>query len=84
MNNITSYSEFLNEGALSSVSDFLKAQYNNIFQNPDQNLNNLFVTFTKKVDTDKNVSNLYQKYIRVSQTTVQNEINAAEIGRAHV
>lgn len=74
---IASYDNFLNED-LSSVSKFLKSQYNNIFRDSNQNLNNLFVEFTKKVDTDKNVSNLYQRYLRANQTTVQNEINNAE------
>jgi hypothetical protein len=79
MNNLTSYNEFLTEGTISSsVSTFLKAQYNNIFNNPNQNLNNLFTDFTKKVDTEKNVANLYERYIRSSQTTMQNEINSAE------
>jgi len=77
MNNISAYKDFLSEG-LSSVSSFLKQQYNNIFQNPNQALSNLFADFTKKVDTEKNVSNLYQRYIRNNQTTVQNEINNAE------
>jgi len=48
MKDVTKYSEFLLEGTLSSVSDFLKAQYNNIFKNPNQNLNNFFSNFTKK------------------------------------
>jgi len=78
MNNIISYNNFMNESTLSSVSKFLKAQYNNIFKEPNQNLNNLFVTFTKKVDTDRNISNLYQRYIKANQTSVQNEINNAE------
>ena len=78
MNNLTSYSEFLTEETLSSVSTFLKAQYNNIFKEPNQNLNNLFNAFTKKVDIDKNVANLYVRYIRSNQTTIQNEINKAE------
>ena len=71
---IKKYDDFLFE-ALSSVSSFLKSQYNNIFQGPNQVLNNLFVDFTKKVDTDKNVSNLYQRFLRSNQTSVQNEIN---------
>ena len=77
MKNIISYSNFLNED-LSSVSKFLKSYYKSIFKEPNQSLNNLFVDFTKKVDTDKNVSNLYQRYLRSSQTTIQNEINQAE------
>lgn len=63
---------------LSSVSKFLKAQYNKIFNDPNQALNNLFVDFTKKVDTDKNISNLYQRFIKANQTTITNEINNAE------
>ena len=51
MNNLTPYNDYLTEGALSTVSAFLKQQYNRIFQEPNQNLNNLFTTFTKKVDT---------------------------------
>ena len=78
MDKIIRYSDFLYEGTLSSVSTFLKAQHNNIFQTPNQALNNLFVDFTKKVDTEKNVSNLYQKFIRSNQTIFQNEINNSE------
>lgn len=78
MKNIILYDDYLNENNLSSVSKFLKAQYNNIFQSPDQALNNEFVTFTKKVDTENNVAHLYQRYIRANQTTVQNEINNAD------
>jgi len=78
MNNLTPYNDFLSEGLLSSISTFLKAQYNNIFKDANQSLNNLFTDFTKKVDTDKNVSNLYQRFIRANQTIVQNEVNAAE------
>lgn len=63
---------------LSAVSDFLKSKYNNIFQEPNESLNNLFVNFTKKFEVDKNVSNLYQRYIRANQTTLQNEINKCE------
>jgi len=77
MNNIISYYNFLNE-ELSSVSKFLKTYYKNIFKEPNQSLHNLFVDFTKKVDTDKNVSNLYQRYIKANQTNIQNEINQAE------
>jgi len=77
MNNITYYNNFLFED-LSSVSSFLKAQYNNIFQGPNQALNNIFVDFTKKVDIEKNVSNLYQRFIKSNQTIVQNEVNSAD------
>lgn len=73
-----SYNDFLSEGIISSVTSFLKQQYNNIFKEPNQNLSNLFTDFTKRIDTERNVSNLYQRYIRNSQTTVQNEINKAE------
>lgn len=76
--NINKYNDFLSEAALSSVSAFLKAQYNIIFKGANQQLNNLFTVFTKKVDTEKNVSNLYQRYVRSNQTAFQNEINAAE------
>jgi len=69
---------FLSEGVMSSVSNFLKSQYNNIFNSPNQKLNNLFVDFTKKVDIEKNVYNLYQRFVRANQTVVQNEINNAE------
>ncbi len=78
MNNLTPYSEFLTEATLSSVSTFLKAQYNNIFKEPNQTLNNLFLTFTKKVDTEKNVAHLYETFVRASQTNMQNEINKAQ------
>lgn len=78
MNNLTQYNDFLSEGTVSSVSSFLKQQYNNIFKEPDQALNNLFTDFTKKVDRERNISNLYQRYIRASQTTMQNEINNSE------
>jgi len=78
MNNLIKYDEFLIEGTLSTVSDFLKAQFNNIFNDPNQSLNNLFNTFTKKLDREKNVTNLYQKFIKNNQTIVQNEINTAE------
>jgi len=72
------YNYFIFEGNLSSVSDFLKTNYNKIFNEPNQKLNNLFVEFTKKVDRDKNTSYLYQKYIKTCSTTIQNEINNCE------
>jgi hypothetical protein len=80
MNNIIiTYSEYkLDEGFLSSISNFLKTQYQKIFPDATQSLNNLFNDFTKKVDTEKNVSNLYQRFIKANQTTVVNEINNAE------
>jgi len=71
---ITKYSDILFEG----VSDFLKAQYNNIFNDANKQLNNLFVDFNKKLETEKDISNLYQRFIKSNQTTVQNEINNAE------
>lgn len=83
MNKIIKYNDFeLNEGVLSSVSNFLKTYYNKIFQEPNQNLNNLFVDFTKKVDKDRNVANLYQRYIRANQNMIQTQINAAETNDA--
>jgi hypothetical protein len=78
MNNLTQYDDFLSEGLLSTVSAFLKAQYNNIFKDPNQSLNRLFNDFTKRLDKEKNVSNLYQSFIRTNQNVIQNEINAAE------
>lgn len=79
MNKIITYSEYdINEGFLSSISNFLKTQYQKIFPDATQSLNNLFNDFTKKVDTEKNVSNLYQRFIKSNQTTVVNEINNAE------
>ena len=78
MKNITSFRNYLLREGVSSISSFLKTQYNNIFQNPNQALNNLFVDFTKKVDREKNVANLYQRYIRSNQTVMQNEINNTE------
>jgi len=74
------YNDFdlLKENVVSSISEFLKTQYNNIFPVPTQSLNNLFSTFIKKLDTERNVSNLYQNYLRVSQTTIQKEINNSD------
>ena len=77
MNKVIKYSEF-NEGLLSTITSFLKSNYNKIFQDPIQSLNNLFNDFIKKVDKEKNVSNLYQKYLRTSQNLIQTEINNAE------
>ena len=62
MNNLTSYNDYLSEGILSSISSFLKAQFQNIFKDPNKILYNLFNDFTKKVDKEKNVANLYQRY----------------------
>jgi hypothetical protein len=78
MINLISYNDYLYEDTSSSVSTFLKAQYNNIFKDPNQQLSNLFTDFTKKVDKEKNISNLYQKYLKANQTTFQNEVNNAE------
>jgi hypothetical protein len=78
MNNVTPFNDFIIESTLSTVSQFLKAQYNNIFQDPNQVLNNLFNDFTKRLDKEKNVSNLYQRFIKSNQITIQNEINKAE------
>jgi hypothetical protein len=78
MYNVINYDQFLNEATLSPIITFLKNQYNNIFQNVNKNLDNIFVTFIKKVDIENNVSNLYQMYIKNSQTVVQNEINNSE------
>jgi hypothetical protein len=75
---ITPFSNFLFEIATTSVSDFLKAQYNNIFKEPNQVLNNLFTDFTKRVDKEKNTANLYQRYLKSNQVSLQNEINKAE------
>lgn len=75
---ITPFSNFLFEIATTYVSSFLKAQYNNIFKDPNQTLNNLFTDFTKRVDKEKNTANLYQRYLRSNQTSLQNEINNAE------
>jgi hypothetical protein len=78
MNNVTPFNDFIIESTLSTVSQFLKAQYNNIFQDPNQVLNNLFNDFTKRLDKENNVSNLYQRFIKSNQITIQNEINKAE------
>ena len=78
MKDITKYNDFLYENTLSTISDFLKAQYNNIFNGANQQLNSLFTDFTKKLDREKNVPSLYQKYLRTNQNTIQNEINKAD------
>lgn len=69
------YNSFLIESSQSSISEFLKSQYNHIFPDPTQSLNNLFNSFTKSLETDKNVSTLYQNYLKNSQTITQKEIN---------
>ena len=46
MINLTTYNDYLAEGALSSVSSFLKAQYNNIFKDPNKQLSNLFTVLS--------------------------------------
>jgi hypothetical protein len=78
MTEITTYSTFLFETATSSVSAFLKAQYTNIFKDPNPQLNKTFVDYTKKLETDNNPTALYQKYLKTNQITIQNEINKAE------
>lgn len=78
MNNLKPYEDYMNEGILSTVSSFLKSQFNKIFKEPNQNLNNLFNDFIKRLDKEKNVNNLYQRYIRTFQTSIQNEINNCE------
>lgn len=76
---IIGYNEYnINETILSSISTFLKTNYNKIFPNATQSLNNLFNSFSKKVDTDKNISNLYQRFVKANQTMLVNEINIAE------
>lgn len=79
MSKIVTYTNFkVNEGVLSAISIFLKSNFNRIFQDPNQNLNNLFVDFSKKIDKDRNVSNLYQRYVRTSQNIIQTQINSSE------
>ena len=73
-----SINNFLLFEQLSSVSEFLKSNYDKIFNDPNQALNNLFVSFTKRVDTDKNISNLYKNFITSNQSTINNEVNKAE------
>ena len=73
--NIIYYNTFLLENSQSSISEFLKSQYNQIFPDPTQSLNNLFSSFTKSLETEKNVSILYLNYLKNSQTLTQNEIN---------
>jgi len=60
------------------TSEFLKKQYNNIFSDPNNTLHNSFNIFTKKLDTEKNVASLYQRYLKSNQVNVKNEINKAE------
>lgn len=64
--------------ATSSVSSFLKANYTKIFQDPNKTLSNQFTNFTKRIDKEKNVADLYRRFIRANQTSVQNEINNTE------
>lgn len=78
MNNITPFDDFMTEGILSAVSDFLKSQFNNIFKDSSPNLKNLFTQFTKSLDKEKNMANLYQRYILSSQPLIQNDIKKAE------
>lgn len=80
MKTITKYNEYkkIDEAVLSNISNFLKTQYQKIFPYATQSLNNLFNTFIKKIDIDRNVSNFYQKFIKTNQTIVANEINKSE------
>lgn len=78
MNKIVPYSDFIFETNLSSVTSFLKAQYNNIFKEPTTSLHNLFNEFIKKINVDKNIPALYQKYLRTNQINCQNSINSAD------
>lgn len=80
MKTITKYNEYkkIDEAVLSNISNFLKTQYQKIFPDATQSLNNLFNTFIKKIDIDRNVSNFYQKFIKTNQTIVANEINKSE------
>lgn len=78
MKNLTAYDSFLTEAVSSAISPFLKTYYNNVFQEPDKNLNNLFIDFTKRIDREKNTANLYQRFLRNFQTNVQTEINNSE------
>jgi len=73
--NIISYNNYLTESSQSSISEFLKSQYDKIFPDPTQSLNNLFSSFIKSLDVEKNVSILYQTYLKNSQSLTQNEIN---------
>ena len=74
--NILKYTVYnINE---STVSDFLKTQYQKIFPDATQSLNNLFNAFIKKIDIDRNISNFYQKFIKTNQTIIANEINKSE------
>jgi len=73
--NIITYCEYLTENSQSSISEFLKSQYHKIFPEPTESLNTLFSSFIKRLDIDKNVSVLYQSYLKNSQSLTQNEIN---------
>lgn len=72
------FNDLIFEGNSSTVSDFLKNNYNKIFNEPNQKLDNLFVDFTKKLDRDNNTSIIYEKFIKANRTLLQNEINNAE------
>lgn len=76
MNNIIKYTDYnkIDE----NVSIFLKTQYQKIFPDATQSLNNLFNAFIKKIDIDRNTSNFYQKFIKTNQTIIANEINKSE------
>ena len=73
--NIISYNNYLTESSQSYISEFLKSQYDKIFPDPTQSLNNLFSSYVKSLDVEKNVSAVYQNYLKNSQTLTQNEIN---------
>lgn len=76
MNSIIKYTDYnkIDE----NVSIFLKTQYQKIFPDATQSLNNLFNAFIKKIDTDRNISNFYQNFIKTNQTIIANEINKSE------
>ena len=78
MNNLTQYNDFLSEGILSSVSNFLKTYYNKIFQDPNPTLNNIFNDFTKRLDNEKNIPNFYQRFTRRMVGAIRTEIDAAQ------
>ena len=83
LKNLMEYNNFLSDEISdyileSSISDFLKSNYNKIFQEPSKNLSNQFINFTKRVDNEKNIADLYKRFIISNQTSVQNEINSAE------
>lgn len=72
------FNELIFEGNLSTISDFLKSNYNKIFNEPNQKMDMMFVNYTKKLDRDKNPSLIYQQFIKANQTLIQSEINNSE------